>query len=358
MPIQIFSRVKDGALSQVSGTPNAANIRYTYKKKQFKYKINKIWNGGESNTEIYGDLKERGTVYPRVYWVAFGYTGSGKTYTIYGMMKELLYDLARTSKDIRVSAYQIYRNGIYDMQNHNAKLRYYKTNTLVIRELKETKLENVERFIETVQKNRKLASTNMNDVSSRSHAIIDIRAGGKHYTLVDMAGQESGVTGNDNAMMVQRQGRAINLDMLGVKECIRTFNAKERHIPFRRCLLTLLLKPMFIQKCYVAFVCTISAVHEVYFQMDSLHYASALYDDTETDEDKKYFELFHSYTDYINEVGWIGCKERSLWARMRGGNFSGCNTMRKMLNKKIGHMRRFSKTLKKYEKILPAINAS
>ena len=42
MPIQIFSRVKDGALSQVSGTPNAAHIRYTYKKKQFKYKINKV----------------------------------------------------------------------------------------------------------------------------------------------------------------------------------------------------------------------------------------------------------------------------------------------------------------------------
>ena len=45
MPIQIFSRVKDGALSQVSGTPNAAHIRYTYKKKQFKY----IFHEGEKN---------------------------------------------------------------------------------------------------------------------------------------------------------------------------------------------------------------------------------------------------------------------------------------------------------------------
>ena len=356
MPIQIFSRVKDGALSQVSGTPNAAHIRYTYKKKQFKYKINKVWNSGESNTEIYSDLKERGIVYPRIYWVAFGYTGSGKTYTIYGMMRELLYDLVKQEKEVRVTAYQIYRNDIYDMQSNNTKLKYYKTNTLVIRELKETKLENIEGFIDLVQRNRKLASTNMNDVSSRSHAIIDIRSGGKHFTLVDMAGQESGVTGNDNAKMVQRQGRAINLDMLGVKECIRTFKAKDNHVPFRRCLLTLLLKPMFIQKCYVAFICTISATQDVYFQMDSLHYASSLYDDTESEDDKKYFELFHAYSDYINEVGWIACKERSLWARMRGGNFSTCNTMRKMLNKKLGHIRRFNKTLKKYEKTLPALN--
>ena len=87
-----------------------------------------------------------------------------------------------------------------------------------------------------------MASTKMNDVSSRSHAMIEISVGRKKYTLVDMAGQESGATCSDNEKLVQKQGRAINLNMLALKECIRRYNKKEKHIPFRGCLLTLALK--------------------------------------------------------------------------------------------------------------------
>ena len=33
MPIEVFSRVRDGTISQVSGGPNVANIRYSHNKK-------------------------------------------------------------------------------------------------------------------------------------------------------------------------------------------------------------------------------------------------------------------------------------------------------------------------------------
>lgn len=355
MPIEIFSRVKDGTISQVSGGPNVSNIRYTYNKKHFQYKINKLWDKGEDNQCIFDNLKERENSASHIFWVAFGYTGSGKTYTIYGLLEELLYSLRENNIDIAVSAYQIYDRNVYDMLNDNKELKVYKTNNLVIKGMTTKTLTNIRSFINKIQNNRAMASTKMNDVSSRSHAMIEISTAEKKYTLVDMAGQESGATCSENEERVHRQGRAINLNMLALKECIRRFNKKEKHIPFRGCLLTLALKPMFMKECYVAFICTLSTKHSVYSQMDSLHYASALYDNKETNKEKLYYEVFDMYTKYIDEVGWIGCEERELWRRMRGGNFNQCHKIRPYIREKLKHINNFSRLLRKYEKILTNI---
>ena len=355
MPIEIFSRVRDGTISQVSGGPNVSNIRYTHNKKHFHFKINRLWDKGEDNEYIFNDLIERKKLSSHIFWVAFGYTGSGKTYTIYSLLEELLYSLRKANADIDVSAYQIYDRNIYDMLNNNQELKIYKTNNLVVNGLTTKRLTNIREFITTIQSNRAMASTKMNDVSSRSHAMIEISVGRKKYTLVDMAGQESGATCSDNEKLVQKQGRAINLNMLALKECIRRYNKKEKHIPFRGCLLTLALKPMFMEDCYVAFICTLSTKHSVYYQMDSLRYASALYDNKETNKEKLYYEVFDKYTKYINEVGWIGCEERELWRRMRGGNFNRCHKLRPYIKEKLKHIHDFSRFLKKYEKILPDV---
>ena len=83
MPIEIFSRIKDGSLKHVSGADNNTKIVYNYKKRKYEYKINKLWNNGETNEEIHHELMSRSNDYEKIYYVAFGYTGSGKTYTIY-----------------------------------------------------------------------------------------------------------------------------------------------------------------------------------------------------------------------------------------------------------------------------------
>ena len=355
MPIEVFSRVRDGTISQVSGGPNVSNIRYIHNKKYFHFKINKLWDKGEDNECIFNDLKERENNTSQTFWVAFGYTGSGKTYTIYGLLEELLYSLQADSADVTVSAYQIYDRSVYDMLNKNEELKVYRTNNLVVNGLTKQRLTNVKTFVNTVQDNRAMASTKMNNMSSRSHAIVEITTGRKKYTLVDMAGQESGATCSDNEKRIQKQGRAINLNMLALKECIRRFNKREKHIPFRGCLLTLALKPMFMNECYAAFICTLSTKHSVYYQMDSLRYASALYDDRETSKDKLYYEVFDRYTKYINEVGWIGCEERELWRRMRGGDFGRCHKLRPYIKEKLKHINNFCVFLKKYEKLLPDV---
>jgi len=75
----------------------------------------------------------------------------------------------------------------------------------------------------------------------------------------------------------------------------------------------------------------------------------------ETNKEKLYYEVFDKYTKYINEVGWIGCEERELWRRMRGGNFNRCHKLRPYIKEKLKHIHDFSRFLKKYEKILPDI---
>ena len=42
MPIEIFSRIKDGSLKHVSGGDNNTKIIYNYKKRKYEYKINKL----------------------------------------------------------------------------------------------------------------------------------------------------------------------------------------------------------------------------------------------------------------------------------------------------------------------------
>ena len=49
--------------------------------------------------------------YQKNYWILFGFTGTGKTYTTMSILNQLL---SNYQQKITVSAYQIYNNDIYD----------------------------------------------------------------------------------------------------------------------------------------------------------------------------------------------------------------------------------------------------
>ena len=53
MTIEIFSRIKDGSLDRVCHDDNYCNIQLKYKKKQFKFNVNRLWNNNENNDEIF-----------------------------------------------------------------------------------------------------------------------------------------------------------------------------------------------------------------------------------------------------------------------------------------------------------------
>ena len=353
MPIEVFCRVKDGDISH-NTTENSCCINFTYNKKPFKYTINKLWDQYSNNINISYDLLKRADVYNNSYIVAFGYTGSGKTYTTSGILKELLYFYSMQKLECNVTAIQIYNENIYDLLNENKKLKFFKTDRLVVDGVKAVILSNIESLLSTIDKNRSTASTSMNNFSSRSHAIVTLTAGNKTHVIVDMAGQESSSTGNKADAVIRSQGTHINLNMLALKECIRCYHEKNAHIPFRRSILTLALKPMFYKKCHVSFICTLSANHSTYYKMDSLRYASALFKPLKN-KDKIYFNLFNDYTKYVQQTGLTGCEERSLWKEMKEGNFKNIKKIESYCKNNQKMITQLKKELNEYKNKLPEL---
>lgn len=96
-------------------------------------------------------------------------------------------------------------------------------------------------------KRRRVRRTNMNSVSSRSHAVltiflaIDGRESG--INLVDLAGSEgSQKTGNiGDAHM---EGKSINESLSAFKRVINAMAQGENYIPYRDSVITTLLKSM------------------------------------------------------------------------------------------------------------------
>ena len=369
MGIEIFARVKDGSLPRVTKTEHNCNIKFTYQKNK-TIKKNRIIEDfmiveSSENLDCFDLARTSRSFQTKVYGIKISFHNEveKKTMIVCCIIDDLIKMKREKDVDnpmkkfnkITVSAYQIYCEKMYDMLNNNKQLKVFKTNKLIINDLTVKNIENREQIIKIIEKNRKMAATNMNEVSSRSHAIIIICYGGKKYTFIDMAGQESGVTSSKNEKNVKKQGTAINLNMLALKEFIRLHHAKSNHIPFRRTLLTLALKPMFTTHCYVAFICTIGAKQKLFYQLDSIRYASALYNKDNLKKDLKIKELFKKYTDYVEESGWIACRERELWMKMKGGNIGEFTKIFGYMRKRSKLILGLSKTSLKYKKILPSI---
>ncbi|KAH8065595.1 ATP-dependent microtubule motor [Aureococcus anophagefferens] len=101
---------------------------------------------------------------------------------------------------------------------------------------------------------RQSAATSMNDQSSRSHAVFElkvaVREGGSattrvgRFLLVDLAGSESaGRTGIEGAGGARRlEAQSINQSLLALGQVITALSGGEKHVPFRDSKLTRLLQ--------------------------------------------------------------------------------------------------------------------
>merc|ERR1711904_589406 len=101
------------------------------------------------------------------------------------------------------------------------------------------------------QSNRSVLATDMNDESSRSHSIVQVRTvctslkDKREYTgkmnLIDLAGSEnvnkSGVTGQG-----MREAQNINKSLSALGDVIQSLVAKSAHTPYRNSKLTMMLK--------------------------------------------------------------------------------------------------------------------
>ena len=331
MTIKIFSRIKEG---DIFYNNNNNEIIINNKKQANKFKINHTWGPRVSNNEIFENINTQILNNKLSFIVAFGYTGSGKTYTTINLLRNLIEYNKSKNKKITLESYQIYNSKVYDLLNNNQEVRHYKVDKIVIQGLVKKEILNTESTINEITNNRNISSTTSNNVSSRSHGIYKLKIDSKKtITIIDLAGQEYG--NESHNQLLQKEAAQINLDMLNLKECIRNFKDNKPYIPYRQSIITFILKPIFDKLANIYFICTINGNHNKPKIIDSLYYASSLYKEeickkTNMEENK----LLMSYSEYLQDINWYQCKENDLWREMKKGNFSKKDNISYYLEKK------------------------
>ncbi len=114
--------------------------------------------------------------------------------------------------------------------------------------------DDIEEVLQRAAKNRSVARTDMNEVSSRSHSVFTLHIRGEHeakgaelrgtLNLCDLAGSERvGRSGAEGARL--KEAGAINKSLSALGEVFQSLNKKSAHVPFRNSKLTYLLQPCF-----------------------------------------------------------------------------------------------------------------
>ena len=229
----------------------------------------------------------------------YGATGAGKTYTMFGneknpgiiylTLKELfnkIHSYFNREYTVKLWYLEIYNENIRDLlyNNNNNNNPYWNGNNnnfycdnnyldlredqnkgIIINGITEIKAKSSEDILNILKKgnkNRTTESTNANETSSRSHAILQINVSYKEknsgieyeikygkLSLIDLAGSErASVTLNRGNRLIE--GGNINKSLLSLGNCINAlYEANEKgnknnkyHIPYRDSKLTRILK--------------------------------------------------------------------------------------------------------------------
>ena len=204
---------------------------------------------------------------------AYGQTGTGKTYTMEGSnndakkrgiiprsFEQIFTHISRSENIqylVRASYLEIYQEEVRDLLHQDQSLRFElkeKPDTGVfVKDLSNTVCKNaaeIQQLMNIGNQNRTVGATNMNEHSSRSHAIFmitiemgdscGIRVG--RLNLVDLAGSErQSKTGSTGERL--KEASKINLSLSALGNVISALvDGKTSHVPYRDSKLTRLLQ--------------------------------------------------------------------------------------------------------------------
>ena len=222
---------------------------------------------------------------------AYGQTGSGKSYTMMGtpdqpgLIPRTCEDLferidaaqqenANIAYNVRVSYFEVYNEHVRDLlvpvvpnkPPNYLKIRESPTEGPYVKDLTEVPVRNINeilRFMKIGDGSRTIASTKMNDVSSRSHAVFTILLKQIHHDmetdetterssrirLVDLAGSERAKATEATGARL-REGSNINKSLTTLGRVIAALADPKAHrsgkrkdvVPYRDSILTWLLK--------------------------------------------------------------------------------------------------------------------
>lgn len=243
------------------------------------FKYDKVFKTEATQHEIYenvgkrivGDVMEgyNGTIF------AYGQSGSGKTYTMYGpdifdeefkgiipRIVEDIFNYVENADDnvdfqFKLSVLEIYKEFMYDLlvqENADLKIQENPETGTFVDGLSEVYLSSLSEFFEYVdlsQANRKVAETKLNHNSSRSHCILILEISQSFrkekiikkgtLNLVDLAGSEK-ISKTGAVGLTLEEAKKINLSLSTLGNVIHALTHKSDHIPYRDSKLTRLLK--------------------------------------------------------------------------------------------------------------------
>jgi len=328
MDIDVICKFRNKSNFIVKKFKNKKVISTKYNKKSFKYNFNDVWDNNMSFDNIYSYMNDNSTNYKDKNIILFGYSGSGKTYTMINILKQIINDYINKNITYKLTCFQIYKNTIFDVLNNNNELKYFKNDKLLVKNPTKIQFQSFDDLEKIINENRKNNKTDSNDISSRSCLIIKINSIVGNFNIIDMPGQEIGNVNNNN--IVNNEAKNINLNMLALKQCILSYYQKNKYIPFRNSLLTLYLKKMFISVCKVYFICTINAEHNFYHQLDSMKYASCLVH-PKKNLDNDIQKLLLEYSLYITDISLNNTEDNEIHREIRKNDLTNIHKIGKLL---------------------------
>ncbi|XP_062255658.1 kinesin-like protein KIFC3 [Platichthys flesus] len=284
--IRVLCRVKpvlkedqheEGQSAVVTTDPhNESSLTVLNKGKGRIFELDKVFHPQATQEEVFQEIEPLVTSCIDGYQVcifAYGQTGSGKTHTMEGSvenpginqraLKHLFSEIEERkdmwSYDVTVSSVEIYNEVLRDLLSKDGEKLDIKINPdgtgqlhvpgLRVKEVKS--IQHIKKILATARRNRITFGTQMNQHSSRSHALLcitvqgtDLATGSKStgkLNLVDLAGSErvwkSGAEGDR-----LKEAQNINRSLLSLGDVIQALRARQTHIPFRNSRLTYLLQ--------------------------------------------------------------------------------------------------------------------
>ncbi|NWI60345.1 KIFC3 protein, partial [Calyptomena viridis] len=285
--IRVFGRVRpitkeDGEGPEASNavtfdTDDDAVLHLLHKGKQVSFELDKVFPPQASQEEVFQEVQALVTSCIDGYNVcifAYGQTGAGKTYTMEGtaanpginqralqlLFSEVRGKAADWDYTITVSAAEIYNEALRDLlgkepqEKLEIKLCPDGSGQLYVPGLTEFRVQSVEdinQVFEFGHVKRVTECTNLNEHSSRSHALLIITVRGLDHStglrttgklnLVDLAGSERvGRSGAEGSRL--REAQHINKSLSALGDVIYALRSRQGHVPFRNSKLTYLLQ--------------------------------------------------------------------------------------------------------------------
>ncbi|XP_055993104.1 kinesin-like protein KIFC3 isoform X2 [Sorex fumeus] len=285
--IRVIARVRpvtkeDGegpeATNAVTFDPDDDSILHLlHKGKPVSFELDKVFSPRASQQDVFQEVQALITSCIDGFNVcifAYGQTGAGKTYTMEGTpdnpginqraLQLLFSEVQDKASDweytITVSAAEIYNELLRDLlgQEPQEKLEIRLcpdgSGQLYVPGLTEFQVQSVDdinKVFEFGHTNRTTEFTNLNEHSSRSHALLivtvrgvdcstGLRTTGK-LNLVDLAGSERvGKSGAEGSRL--REAQHINKSLSALGDVIAALRSRQGHVPFRNSKLTYLLQ--------------------------------------------------------------------------------------------------------------------